>query len=159
MAMIDVQDVVSNSTLTFATYLCAYKECTPEVQAIVYEMSAIVADKESTADERELATEVIISSLFPGAGADFLRDHEALIQALEARESKGGDEVDFSWRLQAIMAKKGMRQAELAQQMGVSQPAVSNMLNRTCRPQRRTIARLAEVLGVSPSDLWPSWDG
>ncbi len=29
------------------------------------------------------------------------------------------------------------------------------MLNRTCRPQKKTIVKLAEALNVQPSDLWP----
>jgi len=28
------------------------------------------------------------------------------------------------------------------------------MLNRTCRPQKNTVLKLATALGVAPADLW-----
>ncbi len=46
-------------------------------------------------------------------------------------------------------------QNELAAKVGIGQPAVSMMLNRACRPQRKTVIRFAEVLEVAPQDLWP----
>ncbi len=36
-----------------------------------------------------------------------------------------------------------------------SQPAISQMLNRNCRPQKKTILRLAQALDVLPQELWP----
>ena len=51
-----------------------------------------------------------------------------------------------------------MTQEQLAAKIGVGQPAISNMLNRQCRPQRRTVKRLATALDVSPEDLWPGID-
>ncbi|MFM7038566.1 MAG: helix-turn-helix domain-containing protein [Planctomycetaceae bacterium] len=52
------------------------------------------------------------------------------------------------------MEEKNMSQETLASLMGVSQPAISNMLNRRCRPQRRTIVRFAQALGVTEEELW-----
>jgi len=48
-----------------------------------------------------------------------------------------------------------MTQEELAEKTGVGQPAISNMLNRQCRPQHRTVRRFADALGISPEELWP----
>jgi len=55
------------------------------------------------------------------------------------------------------MARRGMTQEALAAKLGVGQPAISNMLNRQCRPQRRTVLRLAQALGISPEELWPGF--
>jgi transcriptional regulator with XRE-family HTH domain len=53
------------------------------------------------------------------------------------------------------MTEKCVTQQELAQRIGCSQPAVSQMLNRSCRPQKKTILKLAEALNVRPQELWP----
>jgi len=44
----------------------------------------------------------------------------------------------------------------LAEKIGVGQPAISMMLQRQCRPQKRTVMRIAEALGVSAEELWPN---
>ena len=54
------------------------------------------------------------------------------------------------------MAATGMTQVELAEKVGIGQPAISMMLNRTCRPQKKTVQKLAAALGVAPVDLWPA---
>jgi lambda repressor-like predicted transcriptional regulator len=38
--------------------------------------------------------------------------------------------------------------------VGVGQSALSMMLKRQCRPQERTVQRLAEGLGVAAEELW-----
>jgi transcriptional regulator with XRE-family HTH domain len=55
------------------------------------------------------------------------------------------------------MTKSGITQEELAKTVGIGQPAISNMLKRQCRPQKRTVERLAEALKLSPQDLWPNY--
>ncbi len=45
-------------------------------------------------------------------------------------------------------------EVQLARRIGVSQSAISMMLPRRCRPQRRTVEKLAETLGVKADDLW-----
>ena len=65
------------------------------------------------------------------------------------------EEQSFSARLVAEMEKRQMTQEALAKAAGISQPAVSNIINRKCRPQHRTVLRFAEVLGVAPELLWP----
>ena len=53
------------------------------------------------------------------------------------------------------MRERRLTQADLAQRAGLSQPAISMMLARKYRPQRRTVRLLAQVLGVAESELWP----
>jgi len=65
------------------------------------------------------------------------------------------EESLFADRLRALMAERGLTQAQLAEKIGVGQPAISMMLQRACRPQRRTVQRLAEALAVHPEELWP----
>ncbi len=50
-----------------------------------------------------------------------------------------------------------MSQVELAAAIGVGQPAISMMLSRNCRPQRRTVECIARALEVTPNDLWPGF--
>ncbi|TWT31152.1 helix-turn-helix protein [Posidoniimonas corsicana] len=75
-----------------------------------------------------------------------------------AREAEMDEqEAAFADKVRQLMQEQGKSQIELGEQMGVSQSAISNMLSRKCRPQRRTIDRAAEALGVPPTDLWPSY--
>ncbi|MFN0056639.1 MAG: helix-turn-helix domain-containing protein [Planctomycetales bacterium] len=64
-------------------------------------------------------------------------------------------EAVFAEKLRQLMKAKLMTQAELASRVGCTQPAISQMLKRECRPQKRTILALASALGVDPRDLWP----
>ena len=54
------------------------------------------------------------------------------------------------------MAKKGLTQAQLAIHLDVSQPTVSVIINGQHKPQPRTLQRVAEALGVTLDELWPS---
>ena len=79
-------------------------------------------------------------------------------QNLEAREvlsRMDEEEANFAKRLRQLMETEGLTQAQLADAVGIGQPAVSMILNRSCRPQRKTVLRFAEALGVSPDHLWP----
>ena len=53
------------------------------------------------------------------------------------------------------MKQRSITQEQLAEAIGVGQPAVSMLLSRTCRPRKRTVERIAVALGVEPSELWP----
>jgi DNA-binding XRE family transcriptional regulator len=150
-------------SLLFAKCFQAYAECSDSIQAAVREMTEIVLDPKSDDDEREMALATIAETLFPETIApDGGIDLEEL-DRLEARASQEGravhrkldrEEAVFAARLRQFMKEKGVTQAELAERIGVGQPAISMMLNRQCRPQPRTIERLAKALGVSIKDLW-----
>ena len=64
-------------------------------------------------------------------------------------------EAAFADRLRELMTVKCVTQQELSNRVGCSQPAISQMLNRKCRPQKKTILKLAEALQVQPQELWP----
>jgi transcriptional regulator with XRE-family HTH domain len=66
------------------------------------------------------------------------------------------EETVFADRLRAEMERKNISQETLAAMTGVGQPAISNILTRRCRPQRKTVARFAQALNVSEEELWPA---
>jgi transcriptional regulator with XRE-family HTH domain len=67
-------------------------------------------------------------------------------------------EATFAQRVRELMETKRISQQELADRVGCSQPAISQMLNRSCRPQKKTILKIAEALQVQAQDLWPDID-
>jgi lambda repressor-like predicted transcriptional regulator len=149
-------------------YLHAYTECSDEIQEGIREMLSIVSSPEADADDRAMAMHTLADALYPrlfdgllgldleqseGMGATHSEETRTAIAELDEQESI------FAQRLSAIMEDRGMTQVKLAELSGVGQPAISNMLKRQCRPQRRTIKKFAEALGVSPESLWPGFSG
>jgi len=67
-------------------------------------------------------------------------------------------EADFAEKLKELMKARAITQKQLASRIGCSQPAISQMLKRQCRPQRSTIFNLAAALDVEPRELWPNLD-
>jgi len=47
----------------------------------------------------------------------------------------------------------GLTQAEVAQRMGITQPALSQLESPEARPRRATLKRLAEALGIAVEQL------
>lgn len=161
MATIQTQTIVKEEVSRFATYLCAYQQCSEEVRSIVDEMASIVADEESTDDECEHATDALIEALFPALTHDWRESHRRNLASPELREA--GEQVKsqeqaFSEKVQGLMDAKELTQDKLAELTGVSQPAISNILTRNCRPQQGTIIRFAQALDVEPTDLWPTFN-
>lgn len=145
-------------------FLRAYLECSDAVQAGIREMLDVIADPETDNDDRHMALVTLADALFPNPhkgqlgmdleeseceAADAYPELKSIVSEMDK------EEATFAERLSDIMQKRNMTQAELAEKIGVGQPAISNMLNRQCRPQRRTILRLATALGVGPDELWP----
>src|SRR5205807_6174384 len=64
-------------------------------------------------------------------------------------------EAAFAATLARLLAERQLTQAQLAERIGVGQSAISMLLKRRCRPQRRTLGKLAEALGVPVDVLWP----
>lgn len=60
----------------------------------------------------------------------------------------------FGHRLRVLLADRGMSQAELAEQAGVTQQAVSNYMTRGTSPSLSTAVSISRVLGVSVEDLF-----
>ena len=146
----------------FAKWMHALMECSDEVQEVVRDMVEIIRDPDATDDEKEMVSETLLEALFPTShngslGAD-LMDLED-----EMREQAGGEiisqmnteELAFGERVKNALIDKQMTQQDLADAIGVGQPAVSMMLNREARPQQRTVQKIADALGMHYDDLWP----
>src|SRR5438105_3813864 len=104
----------------FAPLLCAYLECSNEVQKIIQDMAIIVDDPEATNEEREAAAATIAEALFPcgtnGAMGTDLEDAEvnaAKGGGKEAVQEMNQEEEHFAGRVNALMKEQGLTQADL----------------------------------------------
>jgi predicted XRE-type DNA-binding protein len=146
----------------FADVFRAYSECNDAVQEVIRDMVEIVNGTESTAEEIDAALLTIAEALFPSPqsgslGEDLDECEETAPQRIRTKlEEADADEAAFAERVNGLLEKKQMTQGDLAAAIGVGQPAVSMMLSRNCRPQRRTIEKIATALGVSESEIWPA---
>lgn len=120
--------------------IAAIFESGDRVQQIVTPLLPVVKNPNATNTDREQALREIEKVLFVES------------------EQPGTQQESFAERLKQLMAAKQVSQQELAERVGCSQPAISQMLNRMCRPQKRTILKLAEALTVHPHELWPDMD-
>lgn len=145
----------------FAQVFQAYLECSDEVQSAIRDMVEVVNAGDATDEERFAAVSTMTEALFPSThngdlGID-LDEHETHYE----NDSRGillqlnAEEATFAERLQAMMEVRGMTQGDVADLVGIGQSAVSMMLNRKCRPQRRTVEKIALALKVSTEELWP----
>lgn len=142
-----------------ASFLAAYIECSPTIQEVVREMIIIINSDESDTDDVNAAVNTLCEALWPSKAADIRAAHDALCNSAEMKqidEDIGLEHDAFSNRVRSLMSERSINQEQLARMVGITQPAVSNILTRRCRPQRRTVARFAEALGVLPAELWPS---
>ncbi|MBI2827136.1 MAG: helix-turn-helix transcriptional regulator [Planctomycetia bacterium] len=152
--------------LLAAKFLHAYTECSDAIQAGIRDMIGIVVNEATDADDRAMTLATLADALFPHLhegklGLDLEQAEQMGSQASEemrtAVEELDREEAAFADRLSEAMKERSMNQVQLAEVSGVGQPAISNMLKRRCRPQRRTIIRFADALKVSPEDLWPGF--
>jgi len=160
------KEIETLELLMGAKFLRAYLECSDKIQSGIREMLDVLNDPETDEDEREMTLFTLADALFPNPhngklGMD-LEESERMgagysQEARHAIDEMDREEESFAERLQDAMNKQGLTQAELAEKVGIQQPAISNMLLRQCRPQRRTVARFAEALGLLPDDLWPGF--
>lgn len=148
-----------------APIVLALAECDEELRAEAIELFKQLASGELDEEQRFATVALLAEILFPNAdsrgapGLDLVEaetiasstDPEA--KDILARMDK--EESFFADRLRDLMAAKGLTQAGLAAKVSIGQPAISMMLNRVCRPQRKTVLRFAEALGVPPEQLWP----
>jgi lambda repressor-like predicted transcriptional regulator len=142
-----------------AALIAAYVECSEPIRAVVAEMAGIITSPESSPEDVDAASNTLYEALFPGRATDFCELDDRVQSCDELRAAS--DDVDreqceFATRVRAFMDEQGLTQADLAKAAGISQPAVNNILNRNCRPQRRTVIKFALALGVEPHDLWPA---
>jgi lambda repressor-like predicted transcriptional regulator len=147
----------------FADVFQAYMECSDEIQQAIREMVDIVHSVDATEDERDAAIVTIAEALFPSKhkgtlGMDLQECPQRANQEVkDVLKTMSREEATFSERLAALLEVKGVTQEELAKAIGVGQPAISMMLARNCRPQRRTVEKIAKALKVSPEEVWPGF--
>ncbi len=150
-------------------FLGALTECSDDVQQVVVSLLNVVKDSRTTVSERTRALSTIADSLFLNPCEDDGEYGQDLVasEAYVAKQSPAlarevakmdTQEETFSQRLRELMDVKRISQQELANRAGCSQPAISQMLNRACRPQKKTILKLAEALNVHPREIWPDID-
>jgi len=154
--------------LQASKFLRAYIECSDEIQAGIRDMLLILSDPNTDEDDRDMTLMTLADALFPNPhdgklgmdleeseklGAGFSDEMRTTLEEMDRQE------VAFADRLRKVMENQGITQEELAVKINVGQPAISNMLNRQCRPQRRTVLRLAQSLGIAPEELWPGFQG
>ena len=107
-------------------------------------MLEILNDPNTDEDDRDMTLITLADALFPDhrdgkLGGD-LEESEKLEAGCSeemrtALEEMDREEETFAVRLRKAMDSHGLTQEQLAAKTGVGQPAISNMLNRQCRPQ------------------------
>lgn len=145
----------------------AIAECSDAVQEVVVRLLGVIKSPRTTQVERQRALMTIADALFPNSesgeyGLDLIASEAtaAAESSSLAREVQvmNTQEATFAHRVRELMETKRISQQELADRVGCSQPAISQMLNRICRPQKKTILKLAEAFNVQAHDLWPDID-
>ena len=146
--MTAVKDNVKKAR-SYLRVINAFRECDDDVQQMIYQMASIINDEDASKNEQALAAETIWDALFPDGAVDL--EDEELDEEVESLLDR--EEERFSIRVRELLKSKGMTQDELAQKIGVQQSAISMMLNRLCRPQQRTVERIAKALDVPCAEL------
>jgi len=148
------------TALEAARFIHAFVECNRQTQENVLEMAAIIRDPESTPEERTLAGDAIMECLCPMMAVDIQDEYPTRVKSEGAAKlisDLHDEDKAFADKVRQYMAQNGVTQEMLAQKAGIGQPAVSNIINRRCRPQRKTVVKFAEALGVEPQELWPGF--
>jgi lambda repressor-like predicted transcriptional regulator len=143
--------------------LTAYLEKSPVVQAVIRDLLNIIKNDNLPPKERVWAETSLQEALFRHQPSPRARSGGAVTEAErpqlpglgEAHQRLEEEERVFAGNLARLLAEKKLSQAELARHVGVGPSAISMMLSRRCRPQRRTVEKLAQALGVEVRELWP----
>lgn len=143
----------------------ALQECTPELREQALVLMGDLGSGQLDEYDTQATTALLAEILFPSSDEDGLPGmelkraegiaKEICPESKEALRKMDEDESAFADRLRDLMQEKKLTQAALAEKVGVGQPAIAMMLQRDCRPQKRTVVRIAEALGVNPEQLWP----
>lgn len=154
-------------------YIRRYLECSNEVQSVVRSMFAVLEHDQTTEEDRQRAISTIADALFlnpvEGHGrygmdlATIEREAAEKHEQVERRpvvanrlDQLDSQEATFAQRLRLILEEKNLTQEELAERTGCTQSAVSKMLSRNARPQRKTIFKMAQALNIEATELWPN---
>jgi ribosome-binding protein aMBF1 (putative translation factor) len=151
-------DPMATATETMGlSYLRAYAECSPKLQAALRDLIEALKDPDTDEDDRRMAERAIREALFPTGYVDLEEEMQrATGEEAEVLVEMDKEEATFAERVADLMSDRGMTQQDLAERIGVGQPAVSMMLKRQARPQRRTVEKVARALGVPTEEIWPT---
>ena len=150
-------EIFTNSVRNFLEVQHAYDECSDEIQAVVRDMIDVYNAADSTEEERNGALYTIVEAVFPGLANEVCDACEQIRKSTESQEYNSklqSQEEAFADTVRRIMKEKRITQSQLAESIGIGQSAISNLLGRNCRPQKRTIENIASALGVEVSDIW-----
>lgn len=144
----------------------AMAECDEELRIEALGLFKQLASGELDEEQRFATTVLLAEILFPNSdhhglpGLDLMEAEEIASdispEAKDVFARMDQEEAVFAERLRELMAKNQLTQTKLAEMIGVGQSAISMMLQRNCRPQKKTVLRLAEALDVTPEILWPN---
>lgn len=138
-----------------------------KIRQTVLRMLTVIENANSTAEEKQRACSTIRDAFElhgdPNRYGVTLAEYEANAAANHPSVDRLAGELDsqeaaFAEKLRELMKARAMTQSELASRIGCTQPAISQMLKRQCRPQKKTLVSLANALDVQPRDLWPDVD-
>jgi transcriptional regulator with XRE-family HTH domain len=136
-----------------------------KLRETVLSMLRVFESEEATLTERRRAASTIRDALQQtesgGSISLSLDQHELGAASRDRTVDYMTNEVDlqearFAEKLKDLMKARAISQSQLAARVGCSQPAISQMLTRQCRPQRNTILNLAAALDVDARELWPN---
>jgi DNA-binding Xre family transcriptional regulator len=144
--------------------LSVYLEKNPIVQAVIRDLVKILRNGDLPTGERQWAETALGDALFhyqsPKSGK---RGRIVPAQKVPrpagvkaAHDRMEGEEKEFAAKLARLLKEKEVSQTELANRVGVGRSAISMMLSRHCRPQRRTLEKIAHALDVPLQALWPA---
>lgn len=149
-----------NCILTFAKLFCEFSRLTTNHQKSIAKLIKLIAESDCDAETREQAIEVVFDALSPSlllSDACTLSSGERNTSAASSVIAKfDHQEKTFAERLKLLMEEKRVPQIELADRIGVHQSAISMMISRNCRPQTKTVKKIAMALDVEPHELWPA---
>lgn len=137
-----------------------------QIRQTVERMLDVIENPASTLNDRNRACSTIrdlLAARDTGQYGISLTEYEISEAAGDAsadRRARQFDtqEAEFAEKLRELMKARSVTQLELASRVGCSQPAISQMLKRQCRPHKATIVKLADALGVDARELWPDID-
>jgi lambda repressor-like predicted transcriptional regulator len=143
--------------------LPAYLEKSPSVQAVIRDLLNIARNDRLPPEERKWAEAAVHDALFryqacepDKLGALASREERHQLSGLaEEHQRMEEEERAFAANLARLLGQRNLSQAELARRVGVGPSAISMMLSRRCRPQQRTVEKIARALEVDVGELWP----
>jgi DNA-binding XRE family transcriptional regulator len=155
--------VKRNSALKISEVLQAFFQMDGRAQQQIHDQVRRLTDPRTSKAERDRAEQTLAAMLRSAgekdqAGRVLARDERFTAAHHELRAQMDQAEAAFTAALTRLMAERQLTQADLAERIGVGQSAIAMLLKRRCRPQRRTLGKLAEALSVPVEELWPGFN-